>query len=91
MTVNRLATWDQRSYGRVHEATLSIVADPGVDVHHEGARGSLRWRVSDREVLERCRPSSAGRLASGTGCGDLLHHAPSTFNRCVWPPGLARE
>jgi len=41
MTDSRLSTWDARSCSRVHEATLAILADPGVDIHHEGARGLL--------------------------------------------------
>ena len=41
MTDSRLATWDPRACGRVHQATLAVLSDPGVDVHHEGARGLL--------------------------------------------------
>lgn len=41
MTQSRLAAWDTRSCERVHEATLAILADPGVDVQHEGARALL--------------------------------------------------
>jgi trimethylamine--corrinoid protein Co-methyltransferase len=41
MTDSRLATWDAGSCSRVHEATLAILADPGVDIYHEGARGLL--------------------------------------------------
>jgi trimethylamine--corrinoid protein Co-methyltransferase len=37
MTDSRLATWDADTCARVHHATLEILADPGVDVHHEGA------------------------------------------------------
>ena len=33
MTDSRLAAWDKRSCERVHEATLAVLADPGVDVH----------------------------------------------------------
>ncbi len=38
MTDSRLTTWDTRSCERVHEATLAVLADPGVEVLHEGAR-----------------------------------------------------
>ena len=38
---SRLATWDERACARVHEATLAVLADPGVDVRHEGARDLL--------------------------------------------------
>jgi len=41
MTDNRLVTWNAGSCNRVHEATLAILADPGVDIHHQGARGLL--------------------------------------------------
>ena len=41
MTDSRLATWDAGSSGRVHDATMAVLADPGVDVHHEGARALL--------------------------------------------------
>ena len=41
MTQSRLANWDTRSCERVHEATLAVLADPGVDVQHEGARALL--------------------------------------------------
>jgi trimethylamine--corrinoid protein Co-methyltransferase len=41
MTDSRLAAWDTRSCERVHEATLAVLADPGVDVQHEGARALL--------------------------------------------------
>jgi trimethylamine--corrinoid protein Co-methyltransferase len=41
MTHSRLAAWDQHSCERVHEATLAVLADPGVDVHHERARELL--------------------------------------------------
>lgn len=41
MTDSRLATWDADTCARVHEATLAILAEPGVDVHHEGARKLL--------------------------------------------------
>ena len=37
MTDSRLATWDADTCSRVHRAALAILADPGVDVHHEGA------------------------------------------------------
>jgi trimethylamine--corrinoid protein Co-methyltransferase len=37
MTDSRLATWDRSAFTRVHEATLAILADPGVDVHHDDA------------------------------------------------------
>ncbi len=41
MADSRLTTWDPRSCSRVHEATLAVLADPGANVHHEGARGLL--------------------------------------------------
>lgn len=41
MTDSRLATWDESVCARVHEATLAVLADPGVDVRHEGARELL--------------------------------------------------
>jgi trimethylamine---corrinoid protein Co-methyltransferase len=41
MTDSRLAAWDTRSCERVHEATLAVLADPGIDVQHERARELL--------------------------------------------------
>lgn len=41
MTDSRLVTWDESACVRMHEAALSILADPGVDIHHEGARAML--------------------------------------------------
>ncbi len=37
MTMVRLAAWDDASCARAHEATLAVLADPGVDVRHEEA------------------------------------------------------
>lgn len=41
MTDSRLTTWDSASCERVHEAVLAVLADPGVELLHEGARGPL--------------------------------------------------
>ena len=41
MTDSRLVTWDESACVRMHEAAVSILADPGVDIHHEGARAML--------------------------------------------------
>lgn len=41
MTMVRLAAWDDATCGRAHEASLAVLADPGVDVRHEGARALL--------------------------------------------------
>lgn len=37
MADSRLATWGHEAFARVHEATLAVLDDPGIDVHHEGA------------------------------------------------------
>jgi trimethylamine:corrinoid methyltransferase-like protein len=42
MTDNRLTTWDETSCRRVHDAILAVLADPGVELLHEGARDLLR-------------------------------------------------
>ena len=34
-------TWDADACRRVHQATLDVLADPGIDMHHERARGLL--------------------------------------------------
>ncbi len=41
MSDSRLTTWDRSSCERVHEATLAVLAEPGVEVLHEGARALL--------------------------------------------------
>ena len=41
MNDTRLTTWDQSTCRRVHAAILAVLADPGVEVLHEGARGLL--------------------------------------------------
>jgi trimethylamine--corrinoid protein Co-methyltransferase len=42
MTDTRLTTWDEASCRRVHQAILAVLADPGVELLHEGARDLLR-------------------------------------------------
>jgi len=42
MNDSRLTTWDEASCRRIHEATLAVLADPGVELLHEGARDVLR-------------------------------------------------
>ena len=42
MSDSRLTTWGEASCRRVHEAILAVLADPGVELLHEGARDLLR-------------------------------------------------
>jgi len=84
MTDSRLATWDANSCSRVHEATLAVLADPGVDVHHEGARellagagaqvDGLRVRIG-AELVARALAAAPRRFALKSRGG----HAPLTI------------
>ena len=42
MSDSRLTTWDEASCRRVHKAILAVLADPGVELLHEGACDLLR-------------------------------------------------
>ena len=63
----RLTVWGEDACGRVHETTLALLADTGVDMHHAGARELCRAagaRVQGtrvrlpRELVERALASA---------------------------------